>query len=46
MVLSKEMSDNDRSLKTQLLVAENDGKDLLSTEKFWKSLSLETLNPK
>ena len=37
MVLSKEMSDKDRSLKTQLLVAENDGKDLLSAEKVWKN---------
>ena len=37
MVLSKEMSDKDRSLKTQLLVAENDGKDLLCAEKVWKN---------
>ena len=37
MVFSKEISDNDRSLKTQLLVAENDGKDLLYAEKVWKN---------
>ena len=37
MVLSKEMTDKDRSLKTQLLVTENEGKDVLSGEKVWKN---------
>ena len=37
MVLSKEMTDKDRSLKTQLLITENEGKDVLSSEKVWKN---------
>ena len=37
MLLSKEMTDKDRSLKTQLLITENEGKDVLSGEKVWKN---------
>ena len=37
MLLSKEMTDKDRSLKTQLLITENGGKDVLSGEKVWKN---------
>ena len=37
MVLSKEMTDKDRSLKTQLLISKNEGKDVLSGEKVWKN---------
>ena len=37
MVLSKEMTDKDRSLKTQLLITENEGKDVLTSEKVWKN---------
>ena len=37
MVLSKEMTDKDRSLKTQLLITENESKDVLSGEKVWKN---------
>ena len=37
MVLSKEMTDKDRSLKTQLLITENEGKDVLTGEKVWKN---------
>ena len=37
MLLSKEMTDKDRSLKTQLLVTENEGKYVLSGEKVWKN---------
>ena len=37
MLLSKEMADKDRSLKTQLLIIENEGKDVLSGEKVWKN---------
>ena len=31
------MTDKDRSLKTQLLITENEGKDVLSAEKVWKN---------
>ena len=34
LLLSKEATDNDRSLKTQLLVTSNDGQEKLSGEKF------------
>ena len=37
MVLCKEMTDKDRSLKTQLLITENEGKDALSGENVWKN---------
>ena len=37
MLLSKEMTDKDRSLKIQLLITENEGKDVLSGEKVWKN---------
>ena len=37
MVLSKEMTDKDRSLKTQLLISKIEGKDVLSAEKVWKN---------
>ena len=37
MILSKEMTEKDRSLKTQLLIAENESKDVLSGEKVWKN---------
>ena len=37
MLLSKEMTDKDRSLKTQLLITENEGKDVVSGEKVWKN---------
>ena len=37
MILSKEMTEKDRSLKTQLLITENEGKDVLSGEKVWKN---------
>ena len=36
-LLSKEMTDKDRSLKTQLLITKNKGKDVLSGEKVWKN---------
>ena len=36
MLLSKEMTDKDRSMKTQLLIRSNDGDDKLSGEKVWK----------
>ena len=35
MLLSKEMTDKDRSMKTQLLIRSNDGDDKLSGEKVW-----------
>ena len=34
LLLSKEATDKDRSLKTQLLVTSNDGQEKLSGEKF------------
>ena len=38
MVLSKEMTDKDRSMKTQLLIrSSSDGDDKLSGEKVWKN---------
>ena len=37
MLLSKEMTDKDRSLKTQVLITENEGKDVLSGGKVWKN---------
>ena len=37
MVLSKEMTDKDRSMKTQLLIRNSDGDDKLSGEKVWKN---------
>ena len=37
MVLSKEMTDKDRSVKTQLLITENESKDALNGEKVWKN---------
>ena len=37
MVLSKEMTYKDRSLKTQLVITENEGKDVLTGEKVWKN---------
>ena len=38
MVLSKEMTDKDRSMKTQLLIgSSSDGDDKLSGEKAWKN---------
>ena len=38
MVLSKQMSDKDRSMKTQLLIrSSSDGDDKLSGEKVWKN---------
>ena len=40
MLLSKEMTDKDRSLKTQLLITENEGKDIVSGEKVWKNVLL------
>ena len=36
MLLSKEMTDKERSMKTQLLIRSNDGDDKLSGEKVWK----------
>ena len=40
MVLSKEMTDKDRSMKTQLLIrSTSDGDDKLSGEKVWKNNS-------
>ena len=35
MLLSKEMTDKDRSMKIQLLIRSNDGDDKLSGEKVW-----------
>ena len=37
MVLSKKMTDKDRSLKIQLLITENEGKDVLTSEKISKN---------
>ena len=37
MLLSKEKNDKDRSLKSQLLITENEGKDVLSGVKVWKN---------
>ena len=37
LLLSKELTDKDRSMKTQLLITENEGKDVLSGEKVWKN---------
>ena len=37
MVLSKEMTDKDRSMKTQLLIRNSGGDDKLSGEKVWKT---------
>ena len=37
MLLSKEMTDKDRSMKTQLLIRNSDGDDKLSGEKVWKN---------
>ena len=38
MVLSKEMTDKDRSMKTQLLIrSSSDGDDKLSGENVWKN---------
>ena len=38
MVLSKQMSDKDRSMKTHLLIrSSSDGDDKLSGEKVWKN---------
>ena len=36
LLLSKEMTDKDRSMKTQLLIRSNEGDDKLSGEKVWK----------
>ena len=39
MVLSKEMTDKDRSMKTQLLIrSTTDGDDKLSGENVWKKM--------
>ena len=53
-LFSKEMTDKDRSMKTQLLIRISDGDDKLSGEKVWKNngffkdimpeLNLEKLN--
>ena len=37
MLFSKEMTDKDRSMKTQLLIRISDGDDKLSGEKVWKN---------
>ena len=37
LLLSKEATDKDRSLKTQLLVTSNDGQEKLSSENVWKN---------
>ena len=37
LLLSKEATDNDRSLKTQLLVTSNDSQEKLSSENVWKN---------
>ena len=39
LLLSKEMTDKDRSMKTQLLIRSNEGDDKLSGEKVWKENS-------
>ena len=37
LLLSKEATDKDCSLKTQLLVSSNDGQEKLSSENVWKN---------
>ena len=37
LLLSKEATDKDRSLKTQLLVTSNDGQEKSSSENVWKN---------
>ena len=37
LLLSKEATDKDRSLKTQLLVTSNDSQETLSGERVWKN---------
>ena len=37
LLLSKEVTDKDCSLKTQLLVSSNDGQEKLSGENVWKN---------
>ena len=37
MLLSKEMRNEDRSMKTQLLIRNSDGDDKLSGKKVWKN---------
>ena len=37
MVLSKEMTDKDRSMKTQLRIRNSDGDDKSSGENVWKT---------
>ena len=37
LLLSKEATDKDRSLKTQLLVTSNDGQEKSSVENVWKN---------
>ena len=44
-LLSQEMIDKDRSLKTQLLVTENESKDALSGEKVWKNNGFGDIKP-
>ena len=46
LLLLKEATDNDRSLKTKLLVTSNDSQEKLSSENIWKNNGfLQDLRP-